>query len=75
MEKYVYTLKTEFMGKPQEEECFINKDEFYPYGEVKEGSKLRGEFGFMKIVKVYDESHVQYGKFIAESIPYEEMNN
>ncbi|MFD1736151.1 hypothetical protein ACFSCX_06190 [Bacillus salitolerans] len=62
------------MGTTHEEECFIRKDEFVPYGEVKEGQKVRGEFGFIKIVKVFEEPKIQYGKFIAESITYEEMN-
>jgi hypothetical protein len=75
MEKFRYTLQTMFMGKPHEEECFIRKDEFYPFGVVKEGHKLRGEFGFMQVHKVYEEPNIKYGKFIAKSISYEEMNS
>ncbi|AIW03402.1 hypothetical protein CPT_Moonbeam235 [Bacillus phage Moonbeam] len=73
-EQYRFTLRYDFMGTPSEEDCFINKDNFYPYGNVKEGTKTRSQYGFMRIVKVYDEPHIKYGKFIAESITYEEMN-
>jgi len=73
-EQYMYTYQSELMGVPSEEECFITKDSFHPYGEVEEGIKLRGEFGFMQITKVFNEPHIKYGKFIAKSISYEEMS-
>lgn len=73
-DKYKYTYQYNWMGEPSEEECFINKDIFYPYGEVKVGLKTRGEFGFMEITKVFDEPNARYGKFIAKAITYDEMN-
>lgn len=73
-EHYRYTLQYNLIGVPSEEECYISKDEFYPYGEVKVGQKLRGEFGFMEITKVFDDPHFKYGKFIAKAISYDEMN-
>ena len=73
-EHFMYTYQHNFLGKPGEEECFIRKDSFFPYGEVKVGTKTRGEFGFMEIIKVFNEPHIIYGKFIAKAITYEEMN-
>ena len=73
-EQFKYTYQYNWMGKPSEEECFINKDAFHPYGEVRVGTKIRGEFGFMEITKVFDKPHLKHGKFIAKSITYEEMN-
>ena len=73
-EQYMYTYQYEMMGEISEEECYINKDSFYPFGEVAVGNKLRGEFGFMEIIKIFDEPHIKYGKFIAKSIPYKHMN-
>jgi len=72
-EKYMFTLRYDFMGVPSEEECRVLKEDFYPYGEVKVGLKTRSPYGFMKVVKVFDTPHIKYGKFIAESITYEEM--
>lgn len=70
---YKYTLQYDWFGEAGEEDCTIKKDVFSPYGEVTEGLKLRGEFGFMKITKVFDVPSLKYGKFIATSITYEEM--
>ena len=73
-DRYRYTYQYDWMSCPSEEDCTIRKDLFHPYGDVKEGLKLRGEFGFMEIVKVFEEPSLRFGKFIAKSIPYSEMN-
>lgn len=74
-EQYKYTYLHSTFGTESEEECFITKDSFHPFGEVEVGQKLRGEFGFMKIIRVFEEASHKYGKFVARSIPYEEMKN
>lgn len=73
-EQYKYTYQYELMGQPSEEDCYIKKDVFWPYGEVKVGQKTRGEFGFIEIIQVFDEPSVKYGKFIAKAITWEEAN-
>lgn len=67
-EKYRYTLEYTLNGQHLEEHCEINKDAFYPYGDVRVGQETRGQYGFMRILRVYHEPHMIYGKFIAEQI-------
>lgn len=64
-EKYRYTLRYKLRGGYLEEDCEIRKDTFFPYGEVKAGQQIRGQYGFMEIIQVFYEPNIKYGKFIA----------
>lgn len=68
-----YTLRYELMGKAEEEDCFVDPNVFHPYGEPKVGDETRGEFGFFKVVEVFDDVHPVYGKFIAVTKQWEDL--
>lgn len=69
-----YTYQTTFLKKPIEEDCFLPMDRLPFDQKPTVGMKLRGEFGFMEITKVFHPPSTTYGAFIAKSISWEEAN-
>lgn len=69
-----YTLHTTFMGKPTEEDCFLQMDRLPLNGIPEIGMKLRGEFGFMEITEVFSPPSLTKGVFAAKSISWAEAN-
>lgn len=71
-EKYLFMLSVTFMGKDIVVQSEIPADRFGKDG-PQVGDETRGEFGFIKVTKVYGEPHPVFGYFEASSIEWEHL--